>query len=494
MSEKIFHKWEPISDLAEEVAVLAVPELRALTSIWEEQRDQLEKVDALHEFLGRLRRRLSIETGIIERVYSLDSGVTETLIEQGIHASLIPREATDKDPELVAAMISDHEAAIESLFAFVKGNRELSVGYVKELHAVLMRNQDTCRAVNGLGRAVEVQLLKGDFKKHPNNPTRPDGSIHEYCPPEQVASEMDRLISWHHDHSVRGLAPEVEAAWLHHRFTQIHPFQDGNGRVARCLANLITIKAGWFPLVITRDDRTRYIKALEAADAGNLKELVELFSASEKTAFVNALSVASDVLQREHVRQILDAAREDLLRGQDVLRAEWKRSEELAGKLQDRAEIRLQEVKKDIESRLRGVLEHCNIYVDQEMPDGAKGRYFWFQIVETAKRLNYFANTNTYRAWVRLVIGMHTREEILISFHGAGKVFRGILAVSACFFRMVDTSEEGRDIADLIPLSDEIFQINYKEDYPDAADRFDRWIEKVLVKGLEIWRRGLSST
>ena len=41
----------------------------------------------------------------------------------------------------------------------------------------------------------------------------------------------------HHD-----VAPEVEAAWLHHRFTQIHPFQDGNGRIARALATLIFVK------------------------------------------------------------------------------------------------------------------------------------------------------------------------------------------------------------------------------------------------------------
>ena len=42
----------------------------------------------------------------------------------------------------------------------------------------------------------------------------------------------------------------MEAAWLHHRFVQIHPFQDGNGRIARALSTLIFVKAGWFPLVV----------------------------------------------------------------------------------------------------------------------------------------------------------------------------------------------------------------------------------------------------
>lgn len=111
-----------------------------------------------------------------------------------------------------------------------------------------------------------ISLIKGDWKKQPNNPLRPDGSVHEYCPPIQVPSEMDQLISWHHRHREIGVSPEVEAAWLHHRFTQIHPFQDGNGRVARCLASLIFIQVGWFPLVITRDTRKGYIEALEEAD------------------------------------------------------------------------------------------------------------------------------------------------------------------------------------------------------------------------------------
>ncbi|NEO28856.1 MAG: Fic family protein [Symploca sp. SIO3C6] len=86
-------------------------------------------------------------------------------------------------------------------------------------------------------------------------------------------------------HREQKVPPEVEAAWLHHRFTQIHPFQDGNGRVARCLASLVFIQDGWFPLVLTRDNRADYIAALEQADHGNLSDLINLFSKSQKQAF-----------------------------------------------------------------------------------------------------------------------------------------------------------------------------------------------------------------
>ena len=113
----------------------------------------------------------------------------------------------------------------------------------------------------------EVELRRGEWKRLPNNPTRRDGSVHEYCPPEQVQPEMERLVAGQNRYHELGVSPDVLAAWVHHRFTQIHPFQDGNGRVARLMATLIFIRDEWLPLVVHRDDRVRYLNALEIGRA-----------------------------------------------------------------------------------------------------------------------------------------------------------------------------------------------------------------------------------
>src|SRR6202163_1693541 len=102
---------------------------------------------------------------------------------------------------------------------------------------------------------------------------------------------MDQLVALHAQHIERGVRPEVQAAWLHHRFTQIHPYQDGNGRVARALTNLVLIKNQLFPVVITRDQRPQYIEALEAADIGNLDSLTRLFADIEKKTILEAISL-----------------------------------------------------------------------------------------------------------------------------------------------------------------------------------------------------------
>jgi Fic family protein len=190
---------------------------------------------------------------------------------------------TDRPVKQVISLIQDQEATIEGLFDFVGGQRELSTFYVKQLHQLLTRSQESTEAlVPSTGQIIRVLLIQGDWKQQPNNPLRSDGMIHRYCSPEQVAFEMDQLIAWHHQHQLQKIPPEVEAVWLHHRFTQIHPFQDGNGRVAWCLASLVFIEARWFPLVLTRDDRAIYVEASEQADRGNLTNLIGLFSKSQK--------------------------------------------------------------------------------------------------------------------------------------------------------------------------------------------------------------------
>jgi len=222
------HKWKEIADLPEDLDSLRDRELESLCEVWAKEKERGAGEGRVSDFGARLAREWAIETGIIEGVYTLDRGTTQTLIERGIDSAYILHNATDRDPELVAMIIQAHADVLEGLFSFVTGERALSAGYIKELHAALLRHQDTVLVFNGLGRSFDSPLEKGAYKSMPNNPTRTDGAVHEYCPPEHVASEMDRLVLIYRQHSARGIRPLVEAAWLHHAFTQIHPFLYAN--------------------------------------------------------------------------------------------------------------------------------------------------------------------------------------------------------------------------------------------------------------------------
>lgn len=492
--------WLPITDLSESDRSLASPEFATLQALWKDQREQLASHGALARFTEELKREWAIETGLIERLYTFDRGVTLALIERGIEAALIPHGSSDKDPAIVAAMIHDQLDVAEGLFLFVKGERDLSVGYVKELHAALTRNQHTTSAIDPLGRMMEIELARGDYKRRKNNPQRPDGKEHEYCPPEQVASEMEKLLRLHREHSEEDVSPEVQAAWLHHRFTQIHPFQDGNGRVARALASLVFIKGGMFPPVIRdNEDRLTYIDALERADEGDLQQLVDLFVQVEKRALVRALSLGSRIAdEARDIGQILGRLVQDIADRSGRADNGLAEAATLARQLQASANQRMMELRSALMGGLGTV--KFRFYVDSRGSEERGSHWYRGEIIKAAQALGYVVNFETFRAWSRLKledIDGGFRDEIILSIHGIGPEYRGALGAAVLLKRRLDSesefeSREGESESLVQPLVDEVFTIS---SYGGAtlASRFDSWLETALMKGLETWRRAVAS-
>ncbi len=486
------HRWEPLTDLPQGWETFASRELQALAAVWEEQRESLSGDEALRRFNERLQRQWAIETGIIERIYTLDRGVTQMLIERGFDARLIPHDATDRDPELVVQIIRDHQEAGDWLFDVVAGQREISTSFVKELHALMTRHQATAAGRDQFGNQVEMPLIRGDCKLRPNNPTRPDGAVHEYCPPEQVPGEMERLVALHQEHQSQGIPPEVEAAWLHHRFTQIHPFQDGNGRVARALASLVSIGAGWFPLVVTRDHRENYITALEEADGGDLGPLTATFAGLERNALVNALAIARELMgDRQRVDQVIASIEEIFTKRAEDRRPEWERAKELADVLRGRALRRFRAVAADLAGRVKPTDADFRAFADDSDRGPERSGWFRFQAITAARKLEYFANWGDYHSWVRLGLRDGSHADLVLTLTAIGHEYRGLVGAAVTYSHREQTGEGERPLQQVDPASEELFQLNYKDDEPEVVDRFDRWLDRSLVCALEMWRQAL---
>jgi Fic family protein len=483
-------QWKPIENLPLNWQKIASGELPPLVIVWNEQAQRLRSSGEFRTFMERLQREIAIETGIIERLYNLDLGVTRLLIEQGINESLIPHGMTNRPVKQVVSLIQDQEAAIEGLFDFVGGQRTLSTFYIKQLHQLLTQSQESTEAlIPSTGQVIQVPLIQGDWKQQPNNPMRVDGSIHEYCPPEQVSSEMDQLVEWHHQHQMQQIPPEVEAAWLHHRFTQIHPFQDGNGRVARCLASLVFIQAGWFPLVLTRDDRAVYIEASEQADQGDLTSLINLFSKSQKQAFIRSLGLSEQILSETRRAQAVIASIADKLKQNQsaTIQERCQKAEGLATNLFKIASTRLNDIEDEIKLSVQSLVNDAQIFTVLSPNNDSKSYSHRYQIVEVAKKLKYFANLRPYHTWVQLVINVESSTIILISFHVLGHEYRGLLVCSACAYHRDNMEEGERNISDIQPLTDSLFQFSYADEESNLVERFKNWLENVVVTGLEYW-------
>lgn len=90
------------------------------------------------------------------------------------------------------------------------------------------------------------------------------GSAYEVTAPGEISAQMDDLFSWIKTDR-QNYHPVEFAAELHRRFVFIHPFIDGNGRLARLLMNTALIQDGYMIAVIPPVLRNEYIEKLELA-------------------------------------------------------------------------------------------------------------------------------------------------------------------------------------------------------------------------------------
>ena len=359
--------WNPetgITDIEGDPCDLAASEIPGIKAVWADQKERLRGTVQLSDFNEKLSREWAIETGIIENLYEIDRGITQTLIEQGFKTEILSHGSTNKPREYVLQLLLDQKDALDGVFDFVKRERRLSTSYIKELHAALLRSQDTTEGLDTQGHHIEIPLIKGAWKIQANHPMR-DDTRYMYCLPEHVAAEMDQLVKIHAEHILKEVTSEVRAAWLHHRFTQIHPFQDGNGRVARALASLVLVQDGLFPLVITRNHKTKYIDVLEKADDGDLKPLIELIVSLQIVQFTKATAISESLFAEEDVQVALDG----LAKAADKIAAEklasFKGVFDLARVIEDDIERRLKEIEKEVSASLQRTDDGGFAYTDR---------------------------------------------------------------------------------------------------------------------------------
>lgn len=246
---------------------------------------------ALGSALEAARRAAAVDTNAIEGIFPTDRSFTRTVAEQtGAWQQLMDQRGVHVRPAF-----EDTLAGFDFILDHTKGKYPLTETVIKELHAVMLRSQDEITvyvSVNGTLQAQQQKLPKGEYKKQPNSPTRHDGSTFHYAPVADTAPEMARFIAELNSTTFAALHPVVQAAYAHYAFVRIHPFADGNGRIARALASIFLYRSPGVPLVIYHDQRVDYLDALEAADDGDFKQLVRfLAEKSVDTAWSIARSV-----------------------------------------------------------------------------------------------------------------------------------------------------------------------------------------------------------
>src|SRR3989338_2806761 len=142
--------------------------------------------------------------------------------------------------------VYDAKNSYEIFSKLFDSKKEITEEFIIELHKKLMKNVDE----------------RVGYKKLPNIIL---GRAITLTAPENVSREIKNLLKWYWE-TENKVYPLELAFRFHHKFEQIHPFADGNGRVGRMLLNHILIRKGYYPIIIRNTHRNKYIKALQSAD------------------------------------------------------------------------------------------------------------------------------------------------------------------------------------------------------------------------------------
>ncbi len=493
----IVETWHPITPLDGSVEGALQGDLAAVDALHDAWMDFTALLDEVGRTTLRRRtlRKHAIETGILERLYDIEWGLTETLVAEGLTREVVARAGGELPPGVFPMLEAQFEG-LELVTEYVRDTHPLTTSFIKQLHALITRAQTHYDATDSLGRPLQARLNHGDYKTLPNNVQRADGSLLEFAPPEQVAGEIERLVEIYNDMS--DVHPVVSAAWLHHRFVQIHPFQDGNGRVARALTLLSLERNKYPPMVVDRHRRNPYIEALDRANDGDLVPLGRLFSKLAMRSIRRELEEPIPEPVPQTARAVARAFAKSLERSkQEEIELREAAVHIRARQIHGQIGAWFNNASEDLRADFLSSGHDVKSWTDAADPEDLQRSRWWHsQIIQSAKRAEHFAYMSGDRWWtmLRLVVnGLSLR--FVASIHHIGSLRTGIMAVTT-FGDIRDQSEVAPSHSDtFIATSWDAFTFSHNEEVEDRAAELYELLDQSLAVALnELMERTVGSS
>jgi Fic family protein len=191
------------------------------------------------------------------------------------------KEAVERDQHLVEVLGLNAARTFAEQMAseFARDDRPFTESDLRTLHALICKGEPFAgvykeQPVGIAGKQESLDNKINDIIA--GNSTEETVDSHSDAvslSPAEVSLQMGQLVDWINQSDA---SPPLIATVAHTWLTHIHPFTDGNGRVARLLANLVLMRSSWPPLIIANTDRLEYLEALSHSDTGS--DLLPTFS------------------------------------------------------------------------------------------------------------------------------------------------------------------------------------------------------------------------
>ena len=209
---------------------------------------------------------------------------TEVVLNQGI---TIGGKSVNEHLEAI-----NHKDGINYIEKIIGKKIDISEEVIRELHRLILKGIDDIEA--GVYRRHNVRIV---------------GAL--MIPPQalKVKRKMDELLGWYFENKFLMPIPLL-AAKFHYDFVCIHPFIDGNGRVARLLMNLILMLNGYPPAVILKVDRKKYYRVLNDANRGQLESFENFIGRSvERSLIIYLNAIKPNTSDKEGLISLKEATK-----------------------------------------------------------------------------------------------------------------------------------------------------------------------------------------
>lgn len=213
--------------------------------------------------IERLRRRFIVDFNYNSNHIegnTLTYGQTEILLLFGkVIGEADVRDIQEMTASNVGLRMMAEEAAVKEL--------PLTQNFIRALHKTILRDDYTVYQELPGGIQTSYVIHAGQYKTRPNSVITRYGDRFDYASPEETPGLMNDLVDWYNAAECEGkLSPVEMAALFHYRYIRIHPFEDGNGRIARLMVNYILTRHGYPMVVIRSRNKNEYLEALHQTD------------------------------------------------------------------------------------------------------------------------------------------------------------------------------------------------------------------------------------
>jgi len=199
-----------------------------------------------------------------------------------------------------------HDVALQMTEEFATDKeRPLTEQFIKNLNKTILVRPYWKDAITSDGQNTRREIKVGEYKEYPNSVRLQNGEMFDYANPIDTPIQMQELIEWYRQEEAQ-THPVILAAMLHYKFVRIHPFDDGNGRIARLLLNYVLLKNELPPVIIKSDDKVNYLRALNRADVGDIDAFIEYVAEQVEWS----LSISIKAAKGESIEEAGDFAKE----------------------------------------------------------------------------------------------------------------------------------------------------------------------------------------